>query len=162
MQNIYYWIGGLQEEPEFFSLHEYGGDKLLATHKDRDIKTVLYMGIKVSPDEAINSTIYSANSDDFNRSLSARPVRGTVKPIRYRHSIGSPTLLSRRLSPKSIIDKTYEIYFGSDEVERFLESDKNNANVKDTTPSMTMVTDLLEQAFLEYGLATKLSKHLIV
>ena len=41
MQNVYDWIGSLQEEPEFFSLHEYGGDELLATHKVRDIKTVL-------------------------------------------------------------------------------------------------------------------------
>ena len=38
MQNVYDWIGSFQEEPEFFSLHEYGGDELLATHKVRDIK----------------------------------------------------------------------------------------------------------------------------
>ena len=81
MQNVYDWIGSLQEEPEFFSLHEYGGDELLATHKVRDIKTVLFMGVKVSSDEAINSTIYSSNLDTFNRPLSARPARATVKPI---------------------------------------------------------------------------------
>ena len=39
------------------------------------------MGIEVSSDEAINSTIYSSNSDTFNRPLSARPVGATVKPI---------------------------------------------------------------------------------
>ena len=38
MRNVYDWIGNLQEEPKFFSLHEYGGDELLATHKVRDIK----------------------------------------------------------------------------------------------------------------------------
>ena len=85
-----------------------------------------------------------------------------MKPIRYGHSIGSPTLLPQRLSPETIIDKTSKSYFGNDEVERFFESDKNNANVKDTTPCMTKVTDLLGQAFLEYGLTTKSSKHLIV
>ena len=85
-----------------------------------------------------------------------------MKPIRYGHSIGSPTLLPQILSSESIIDKTFESYFGNDEVERFFESDKDNANVKDTTPCMTKVTDLLGQAFLEYGLTTKSSKHLIV
>ena len=71
-------------------------------------------------------------------------------------------MLPQRLSPESIIDKTSESYFGNDEVERFFESTKNNANVKDTTPFMTKVTDLLEQAFLEYDLTFKSSKHLIV
>ena len=66
------------------------------------------------------------------------------------------------MPPESIRNKTSEGYFGDDEVERFFESDTNNANVKDTTPCMTKVTDLLEQAFLEYGLTTKSSKHLIV
>ena len=162
MQNCYDWIGSLQEEPEVFSLHEYGGDELLATHKVRDIKIVLYMGVKVSSDEAINSAIYSSNSAVFNRSLSARPVRATVKSVRYRHLIGSPTLLPQRLSPESIVDKTSESYFGSEEVERFFGSDKNSANVKDTTLCMTKVTDLLEQAVLENGLTNKSSKHLIV
>ena len=85
-----------------------------------------------------------------------------MKPIRYRQTIGTPTLLPQRLSPESIIDKTSESYFGNYAVERFFESDKNNANVKDTRPCMTKVTDLLEQAFLEYGLTTKSSKHFIV
>ena len=120
------------------------------------------MGVKVSSDEAINSAIYSSNSAVFNRSLSARPVRATVKSVRYRHLIGSPTLLPQRLSPESIVDKTSESYFGSDEVERFFGSDKNSANVKDTTLCMTKVTDLLEQAVLENGLTNKSSKHLIV
>ena len=71
-------------------------------------------------------------------------------------------MLPQRLFPESIIDKTSESYFGNNGVERFFESDKNNVNVKDTTPCMTKVTDLLEQAFIEYGLTTKSSKHLIV
>ena len=71
-------------------------------------------------------------------------------------------MLPQRLFPESIIDKTSESYFGNNGVERFCESDKNNVNVKDTTPCMTKVTDLLEQAFIEYGLTTKSSKHLIV
>ena len=51
------------------------------------------MDVKVSPDETINFAIYNPNSDNFNQSLSARPMRETVKPIRYRKSIDFPTLL---------------------------------------------------------------------
>ena len=64
------------------------------------------MGVKVSPDETINPTIYNSNSDYFNQSLSARPVKESVKPVTYRQSIGSPTLLPQRSSSENMIDKT--------------------------------------------------------
>ena len=61
------------------------------------------MDVKVSPDETINFAIYNPNSDNFNQSLSARPMRKTVKPVRYRQSIDSPTVLSQRSLPESML-----------------------------------------------------------
>ena len=84
--------------------------------------------------------------------------RRKKQPVRYRHSVGSPSLSFSSIS----VDPPEENYFGNDEVDRFFEEINVSEHCDQEKEECADLSNLLEQARLNYSVKYKTDKHIII